>query len=117
LLADENLNVKHANPAAVQMLKSLPFAAERLAEWLELRFENGQRLVLLVNADYVLVDNETHTLLILQNITVQKMQQEEIAFLAYHDPLTRLPNRRYFHEQLDAALAHARRNGEPWLCC
>ena len=66
--------------------------------------------MLLVNADYVLVDNETHTLLILQDITVQKMQQEEIAFLAYHDPLTRLPNRRYFHEQLDAA--HARRNGE-----
>jgi diguanylate cyclase (GGDEF)-like protein len=129
LLADRNLNVKHANPAAVQMLKSLPFASERLADWLdpeltkdildrkkingrEIELQNGKPPVLLVNADYVLVDNETHTLLILQDITVQKMQQEEIAFLAYHDHLTRLPNRRYFHQQLDAALEHAKRNGE-----
>jgi diguanylate cyclase (GGDEF)-like protein len=46
----------------------------------------------------------------LQDITVQKMQQEEIAFLAYHDPLTRLPNRRYFHNRLDEALEHANKN-------
>jgi len=131
VLADPHLTVKHANPAAVRMLGSFPFSADRLETWLdpeltkeirdrkkisgrefELRFGDGKRLVLLVNADYVLVDNETHTLLILQDITVQKMQQEEIAFLAYHDPLTRLPNRRYFHEQLDAALEQARRNDE-----
>jgi diguanylate cyclase (GGDEF)-like protein len=131
VLADQHLSVKHANPTAIQMLESLPFAAERLADWLdlaltkdildrkkisgreiELRYQENQRLMLLVNADYVWVDNEPHTLLILQDITVQKMQQEEITFLAYHDPLTRLPNRRYFHHQLDEALEQARRNGE-----
>lgn len=68
--------------------------------------------MLLVHTDYVLIDNEMHTLLFLQDITVQKMQQEKIMFLAYHDPLTRLPNRRCFHNQLDEALEHAQQNGE-----
>jgi len=130
LLADQNLSVKHANPAAMQMLESFPFPAERLAEWLnpelirDIRdrmkitgrvvelYPGQQRLVLLVHTDHVWVDNEPHTLLILQDMTVQKMQQEEIAFLAYHDPLTRLPNRRYFHNRLDEALDHARQHGE-----
>lgn len=131
LLADQHLSVKHANPAATRLLAELPFAGERLTEWLdpaltrdildrqkvidreiELHCQDGKRLVLLVDADYVWVDNEPHTLLILQDITVQKVQQEEIAFLAYHDPLTRLPNRRYFHDRLDAALEQAGRKGE-----
>jgi diguanylate cyclase (GGDEF)-like protein len=131
LLADPHLSVKHANPAAKKMLGSLPLAVERLAEWLgpelttdignrrkisgreiELLYQGNHRLVLLVSADYVWVDNEPHTLLILQDITVQKMQHEEILFLAYHDPLTRLPNRRYFHTRLDKALEHAKLSGE-----
>lgn len=131
LLADQNLSVKYANPAAVQMLESLPFAYWKLAEWLdpaltqdiadrkkisgreiEFRYPENKRLVLLVNADYVWDDNEPHTLFILQDITVQKLQQVEILFLAYHDPLTRLPNRRYFHDRLDQALEHTKRNGE-----
>lgn len=66
--------------------------------------------MLLLDADYVVVDNELHVLLIIRDITVQKQYQEEIQFLAYHDPLTRLPNRRYFYEKLDEALQAAERN-------
>jgi diguanylate cyclase (GGDEF)-like protein len=131
LLADRHLSVKHANPAAVRMLEPLPFAIDRLADWLdsglvrdirdrktvvdreiELRYGDGNRLVMLVDVDSIWADNEPHTLLILQDITMQKTQQEEIEFLAYHDPLTRLPNRRYFHIRLDEALERAGRNGE-----
>lgn len=36
---------------------------------------------------------------------------ERIRFLAYHDPLTRLPNRRRFTEDLEKALGRARRLG------
>jgi len=112
------------------MLEPLPFSAERLKERLdpelardllnrvkisgrEIELRHGdQRLVLLVDADYIWADNERHTLLILQDITVQKTQREEIAFLAYHDPLTRLPNRRSFHIRLDEALERTGRSGE-----
>ncbi|MDH3212979.1 MAG: EAL domain-containing protein [Myxococcales bacterium] len=47
-----------------------------------------------------------------QDITDRKRAEEEIRFLAYHDGLTRLANRRLFSERLRFALAHARRHRE-----
>jgi len=41
-----------------------------------------------------------------------QLRTERIHHLAYHDTLTELPNRRYFCETLDHALAHAHRHGE-----
>jgi diguanylate cyclase (GGDEF)-like protein/PAS domain S-box-containing protein len=46
------------------------------------------------------------------DITERKRAEEQIAFLAYHDKLTGLPNRAMFEELLDLALARARRRGE-----
>jgi diguanylate cyclase (GGDEF)-like protein/PAS domain S-box-containing protein len=43
------------------------------------------------------------------DITQRKQAEEEIAFLAYHDKLTGLPNRALFEEMLESALARARR--------
>ncbi len=43
------------------------------------------------------------------DVTDQKKAEEQIAFLAYHDPLTGLANRKMFEEMLEAALARARR--------
>jgi diguanylate cyclase (GGDEF)-like protein/PAS domain S-box-containing protein len=43
------------------------------------------------------------------DITQRKMAEEQIAFLAYHDKLTGLPNRALFEEMLESALARARR--------
>ncbi len=43
------------------------------------------------------------------DITERMRSKNEIERLAFFDPLTHLPNRRYFKERLDAALALARR--------
>jgi diguanylate cyclase (GGDEF)-like protein/PAS domain S-box-containing protein len=45
------------------------------------------------------------------DITERKRLEEQIAFLAYHDSLTELPNRKRFAEELDLALARAERSG------
>lgn len=45
------------------------------------------------------------------DITARKRSEEEIAFKAYHDALTRLPNRALFLDRLRIALAHSERNG------
>jgi diguanylate cyclase (GGDEF)-like protein/PAS domain S-box-containing protein len=45
------------------------------------------------------------------DITERKRAEEQVAFLAYHDKLTGLPNRVLFEEMLELALARARRHG------
>ncbi|MNZ50766.1 Phytochrome-like protein cph2 [compost metagenome] len=128
VLVDLKGTIKNANPGALELfdsekLQSASFfdllnteikeniqAHKEIAHYeTELLYDN-KRFILLVDADYVWVDNEQHVLLILRDITMQKEYQEEIQFLAYHDPLTRLPNRRYFHEKLDEALLKSERD-------
>lgn len=130
LLIDSKRAIKNANPSALQLFQSLQLDFDQLLKLLDTdiqeRIQNRitinsyeteilhdhKRIVLLLDADYVLVDNEMHVLFILQDITLQKKHQEEIQFLAYYDPLTRLPNRRYLYEQLELTLQEAVRNQE-----
>ena len=44
------------------------------------------------------------------DITELKLAEQQLAFLAFHDPLTGLPNRAWFAEQLTLALARSRRD-------
>jgi diguanylate cyclase (GGDEF)-like protein/PAS domain S-box-containing protein len=44
------------------------------------------------------------------DITNRKQAEEQVAYLAYHDKLTALPNRALFEEMLDISLARARRH-------
>lgn len=45
-----------------------------------------------------------------RDITERKRSEETIRYLAYHDPLTSLPNRLLFNDRLSLALAQAQRN-------
>lgn len=130
LLLDFQGKVHDANPAAIKLLGHLNLKQELLFELLDqplqeqLLQENEVRdyamyisneevhFFVLVNADYVMVDNEMHILLILQDMTLQKQYQSEIEFLAYHDTLTRLPNRRLFTNQLEAAIEVCQRKNQ-----
>ena len=44
------------------------------------------------------------------DITERKRTEEQLAFMATHDPLTNLPNRQAFNDRLDLELSHAYRN-------
>lgn len=46
-----------------------------------------------------------------RDISERKRAEEIITFHAYHDPLTRLPNRALFRDRLDLAVAQAQRRG------
>ena len=47
---------------------------------------------------------------VMYDITDQKSAEEQVAFLAYHDNITGLPNRTMFEELLELAMARARRH-------
>jgi diguanylate cyclase (GGDEF)-like protein/PAS domain S-box-containing protein len=49
---------------------------------------------------------------IVRDITEKKAKEEMIAHMAFHDPLTGLPNRRLFDDRLYIALEYARRNNK-----
>jgi len=47
----------------------------------------------------------------LTDVTERRSAEQQVAFLAYHDPLTELPNRTLLAEHLEQGLARARRYG------
>ncbi len=47
----------------------------------------------------------------LRDISERRRVEEQLTYLAYHDPLTGLPNRALVEQELDLALARARRAG------
>lgn len=51
----------------------------------------------------------THFLAVQQDISEKKRLEEEIHYLAYHDPLTHLPNRMLFRDRVQQAVAQAQR--------
>ena len=51
--------------------------------------------------------------IISRDITERKTTQDRLDAMARLDPLTQLPNRRYFDEHLEQAAARARRSGKP----
>lgn len=57
------------------------------------------------------IGNQQVLLAIIRDITERKRAEEIINHLAYHDPLTDLPNRLLFYDRLTVALADAQRNG------
>ncbi|WEK55786.1 MAG: sensor domain-containing diguanylate cyclase [Candidatus Cohnella colombiensis] len=128
MLMDLHGNVKEVNPSARKLFEQLNLdhvdsthflnaeLQRRIADRKEIsNFEvsiiNGDNHIdVIIDGDYVLVEYESHLILIVRDITVQMENQREITFLAYHDVLTRLPNRRLFFEQLDVALVNASHN-------
>ncbi len=48
----------------------------------------------------------------IENVTLQKQNDEKLTFLATHDILTGLPNRNFFHDQAALSISQARYNGD-----
>ncbi|VAW58633.1 diguanylate cyclase/phosphodiesterase (GGDEF & EAL domains) with PAS/PAC sensor(s) [hydrothermal vent metagenome] len=49
---------------------------------------------------------------LIRDITERKLSEDQIAFLAYHDSLTALPNSRLFKDRLEHAISQAERNNK-----
>jgi diguanylate cyclase (GGDEF)-like protein/PAS domain S-box-containing protein len=78
----------------------------------EIRLDDGPCFVNLTLNTLEGVDAApTGYLVVIQDVTRQRLAEEEIRALAFYDPVTRLPNERMFNDRLHRALARANRDG------
>ena len=73
------------------------------------RRKGGEVIPIEVAASHVSFNGDTLHILTVRDITVRKQTEETMRSLAYHDPLTGLPNRLLFHDRLAQAIERARR--------
>lgn len=79
-------------------------------EEVQLQTRDGTLMWALENVRLVLEpDGQVALEGILLDINDRKCAEEEIAYRAYHDPLTDLPNRALFRDRLTVAIAHSER--------
>ncbi|MED1114737.1 putative bifunctional diguanylate cyclase/phosphodiesterase [Bacillus paramycoides] len=84
---------------------------------LEIRAYHKNRDIYYLNVTAVPIFLKEHisgVYLMIKDITETKQQQEQINFLAYHDTLTELANRRSFHQQLEKAIIRAKTSKRPF---
>jgi len=62
-------------------------------------------------------NNFQHYIGLFSDITLEKEQQKALEHMAYHDPLTQLPNRTLFSDRLQQVLARATRSKEMVAIC
>ena len=65
-----------------------------------------------INSSRINIAGKTYLMGIFRDITERKRTEEKIRHIAFHDPLTNLPNRLLFNDRLTLAIAHSRRNKE-----
>ena len=86
--------------------------------------KNGRRISVSISGSGFFDDDRQlqGSVITLQDITTRKKTEEEIRYLAYHDDLTGLPNRKSFYMRLEDKLLqsqsqgrqHRRTNENPW---
>jgi diguanylate cyclase (GGDEF)-like protein/PAS domain S-box-containing protein len=128
-LPEEELLYRSAGewPVQIQLEDGTPLAREEMPSQRALKSRLAQRDVVLkivrkdgtevwtsVSSHPLVREGETQpygAVTAFSDITERRRAQEQIAFLAYHDPLTKLPNRALLDEHLALGLARARRSG------
>jgi diguanylate cyclase (GGDEF)-like protein/PAS domain S-box-containing protein len=80
----------------------------------EMRFQyaDGSDVWVSLNASFFSESTTTQRCLILQiqDVSARRQAESRLQFIAYHDGLTTLPNRRHFLDQLSRAIAVAKRS-------
>jgi diguanylate cyclase (GGDEF)-like protein/PAS domain S-box-containing protein len=72
----------------------------------------GDEVFVQLSASFLELQQEPCIIYSLRNITSQKLAEKEIKFMAMHDQLTGLPNRRLFLDRFEQTLNRTRRYGE-----
>lgn len=122
LMQENNTALVNANPAAMQLLDTLDVdpvtfmhsLPQTIKEHLLLQKSANffavpyrQYYYFHIYVDFIYLDRMLHYLVIVHNATKEIQQQKQIEYFAFYDPLTNIPNRRYFEERFSEAIGEA----------
>lgn len=87
------------------LLKLYKDPGGKLSMELRLKHQNGEWRSFQITASNLLLDENVNGVVVnYQDITEIKNAEEEVQYMAFHDYLTDLPNRRYLEQRLDSEL-------------
>jgi len=134
IIADRNGKIVEVNPAAKQVLDLLqtkvrlvtdlypePVREEKLEQYkidfarrelkkdreMELAVSEGRTLLAAWDNGFLDFDDQQLQIYIARDITEQRANENKVAFLAYHDPLTGLANRAQMYDRIAQAIDRA----------
>jgi diguanylate cyclase (GGDEF)-like protein len=121
VVVDEEGTILFSNPAAQQLMNrtaqelagaplGVPVVSGGGTE-IEVRRLNGETGIAELGVQPTEWDGGTGYLVTFHDVTERRRAEEAARFRAMHDDLTGLPNRTYFRQQLEDALARARERG------
>lgn len=99
-------------PAKTPLAKALAGSTLKNEEVVIFRKHTQHTLRVNGQAMYDSEGNKIGAVISLHDITDLNRVKEQLRFMAYHDALTGLPNRRLFHDLLHHSLRHAQRHNE-----
>ena len=91
------------------LLERLRLPSGRMPLELTLRRRSGELVPVEVEASFAEQRERRMIVLVVRDLTSRQQTEETLRSLAYHDPLTGLPNRLLFHDRLAQAIERARR--------
>ncbi|WP_161974890.1 EAL domain-containing protein [Bacillus timonensis] len=97
---------KHEQEVTKQRFEKV-LAGEVVEYEVQIHNSNGDMIDVFVRNIPIVVENKIHGIYgIIMDITKEKRNMEKIHFMAYHTPLTNLPNKRKLSEDVGEILAH-----------
>ncbi|CAM3914776.1 EAL domain-containing protein [Cohnella lubricantis] len=99
---------------AEQLKRLFHLAAHGEAQNYEISIVNRNNIPLslnITNVPVILHEEPAGVFIMIRDVTGRKLAEERIQHMVYHDSLTGLPNRRFFEEQLQRAIASAMKQG------
>ncbi|MEH6503603.1 MAG: EAL domain-containing protein [Cycloclasticus sp.] len=103
------LSIMHPDDKAQFKSTVIPAAKNKTAYEVEYRIYRGEDVVYIHDKTEVVNGRISG---IIHDISSRKKSEQEIAYYAYYDTLTELPNRRLFINQLESAISTAKRHDE-----
>lgn len=107
-----DIHPREALPHVLNVYENHATGENTLSSDIPVKMKDNSIFYVDINSSRISIAGKTYLMGIFRDITERKQTEEKIRHIAFHDPLTNLPNRLLFNDRLNLAIAHARRTKE-----